>query len=128
MSDEKLWFGLYYDEACTNMLPREVVDGRNAWILDFGRLDAGESKSSEFYVKNLSDTTIEELRVGFVPPMVEGVSASVVSEDFVPEVRSDGVHRVEVLWKADKLVMAGRCYGVLTISAMAIEETIRYRE
>ena len=128
MSEDKVYLGLYYDEATSIPLPQQSVDGKLAWILDFGRLDAGDDKTSEFYIKNISEDLVEDLTVDLVPPMVEGVSASVVSEDFVPEVRSDGVHRVEVLWKADKLVMAGRCYGVLTISAMAIEETIRYRE
>jgi len=125
---EKVWFGLYYDEACTRMLPQEFVDGRLAWVLDFGHLDAGEEKTSEFYIRNVSETPIEDLRVSFVPPMVEGVSAEIVTEDFVPEVGPDGVHRVKVRWAASSIVVAGRCHGVVNIFAMALEETRRYRE
>ena len=128
MSDNKIYLGLYYDEATSVPLPQQAVDGKLAWVLDFGRLDAGEDKTSEFYIKNISEDTVEDLTVDLVPPMVEGVSAQIVSGRSVSEVKSSDVHRVEIRWAASDYVVAGRCQGVLTISAMVLEESRRYRE
>ncbi len=128
MSEDRVYLGLYYDEAASTPLPQQAVDGKLAWVLDFGRLDAGDNKTSEFFIKNISVDTVEDLVVDLVPPMVEGVSAQIAVGRSVSAIESNGVHRVEIRWAASDYVVAGRCQGVLTISAMVLEESRRYRE
>jgi len=124
MSDEPI-LGLYYDEGCTQMLGKRVVGEEALWLLDFGRLDAGGSKSGVFYVKNISLNRVEDLEVSVDPISRDGVSAVVVAGGRFAELAPGASGLVEVRWTATGGVKAGSCRGGLRLSGVLVEEEHR---
>jgi len=126
MSEEKPVLGLYYDERCEQMLGKKVVDGAPRWLINFGRLDAGKSKVDRFYVKNLTQSTIEDLEVVIESLSEVGVTAEVVSQKVVAELGPDGVHAVDVRWSAPLGQKAALCSGPLLLKGLLVEKEYRY--
>lgn len=109
---------LYYDEACTN--PVEKIVG--AWLIKFGRLDQGETKTASFYLLNQTGGRIEDLEITLHPTDKEGVTASLLSEAKKSTLEFGGKIPIYVKWEASDKVHAGRCQSTLTIKGMLTRE------
>jgi len=124
MSDEPI-LGLYFDEGCTQMLGKRVVGDEALWLIDFGRVNAGESKTSGFYIKNISLNKVEGLEVSIEPASRDGVSAEVVAGGRFDELSPGASGIVEVRWTATSGVKAGSCRAPLSFSGVLVEEEHR---
>lgn len=128
MGESKRHIILYYDAECTKMLPMEVVDNTPSWILDFGRLDAGTSKTESFFIKNTGGYLIEQLEVTLGTISSEGVTAHLVTSPKVATLKPNTKTKVTVEWVAASEAQAAICKGPLTIKAFVMREEFRQEE
>jgi len=126
MSEEKPVLGLYYDERCEQMLGKKVVDGVPRWLINFGRLDAGKSKTDRFYVKNITQNVVEDLEVVIEPLSELDVKAEVISQKVVAKLESGEIHAVDIRWSAPPHQKAATCQGGLVLRGLLVEKEYRY--
>lgn len=107
------------------MIKQQVLDGEVVWPLDLGRLDAGQSKTSFFYVKNIGGELIEDFEVEVEPLDREGVFAEVVKGSFRPRFGSGDVQVVEVKVTASVEARMGPRRVGLTVRGFLVEEEYR---
>lgn len=129
MSDiEDAPVALYFDEECTDIIPQKVVDGETMWILNFGRVDAGTTKISKFYIRNLSDGVVEDLEIDVSNPLKEGVKVEMLSREYVDALAPRAIHEVQLKWSASDDVKAGECRGRISIEGKLTVKTLHYPE
>lgn len=112
--------GLYLDGGLTHPLQQRTVDGKNVWVMDFGRLDAGEDKTFRVYVENQGIYAIEELKITVEPINRDGVDVF-LGDEYVKRLESSGVHPFTVGWKVKEDAKLGRCQANITIAGYETE-------
>jgi len=125
MESMKQAFALYSDMACTKMFTREVRDGKTMWVVDFGRVDAGNEKTGTIYVKNIGASLIDEVEVDIAKSTDKDVEITLVSFTTRQRLESDDVFPVTVQWKVAELSDAKKCEGFITVKGMQLEEGYR---
>ena len=125
MEPEKIAFALYGDMDCTNMLPREARDGKVMWVVDFGRIDAGNEKTGEFYVRNIGNSLIDEIEIDVEKSKDKDVNVELLSQNLSPRMEPGDVFPVTIKWTVDSLSDAKRSHGYVTIKGMRLEEGYR---
>ena len=119
---------LYFDEECTDLIPQRAVDGETMWVLDFGRVDAGTAKISNFYVRNLSDGVVEDLEISVSNPLKEGVKVEMMSHEYIAALVPGAIHEVQLKWTASEDVKFGECKGKISIEGKLTVDTLHYPE
>ena len=129
---ENTGIAFYYDEPCTQMMQQGVVKGRPVWIIDFGRIDAGKQKEGTFYMRNVSNSIIEDVNVdvssaleNFDGKPVAGVKAELVSNSHLSQFVPDESEMIVVRWTADSQMRASRCRGYVSVRGHLLEEGYR---
>jgi len=118
--------GFYHDEDCRQLFGQKIVEGQAHWLIDFGRIDAGEEKTSCFYVRNLSEDIIEDLSIAVEPVDREGVLGKVVSNKYVARLEPGESRKVEVEWSATAGVKVGLCQGDIVVrGTLVADELVR---
>ena len=125
MEPEKIAFALYGDMDCTTMLPREFRDGKTMWVVDFGRIDAGNEKTGQFYVKNIGNSLIDEIEIDVEESKDRDVDIELLSQNLSPRMEPGDVFPVTIKWTVDSLADAKRSHGYVTIKGMRLEEGYR---
>ena len=125
MESKKQAFALYSDMACTKMFTREVRDGKIRWIVDFGRIDAGNEKTGTIYVKNIGSSLIDEVEVDVAKSTDKDVEITLVSFTTRQRLEPEDVFPVTVQWRVAELSDAKRSEGFITVKGMQLEEGYR---
>ena len=123
---EKTRLALYYDESCTKLLPIKVIDGSPKWVTDFGRLDAGQTKNGFFYVKNVSEDTIHELKIEYIKDVVPDISSKIIEGEQRDQLKPGESYAVKTQWSATIDANAARILSPLIISGFAEVEELQF--
>ncbi len=112
--------GLYLDKELKHPVRQREVDGKNTWVLDFGRLDAGEQKVFPLYIENQSQHAIEDLDVSvdILPYTKETV---IIIHDKPKRVEANAVHMVLVKWSTKEDSEVGRKTAHITFKGYFVE-------
>jgi uncharacterized membrane protein len=113
-------FGLFLDKGLTHPLQKTMAGDKLVWIMDFGRLDAGEDKTFPVYLENQGAYAIEDLKVTIEPVNREGVE-TFISNGSAKRISIGEVHTFTVGWKVGKDAKLGRCTAHIGITGYVTE-------
>jgi len=87
-----------------------------------GRLDAGESMMTKFYLRNESPGTIEDVKIEVDAPPRRGLSVALLTPDFVERLEVGEVYEGQIQWITQKFLKAGLYEGNVKARGMLTKE------
>lgn len=114
---------LYADRELKVPLPRVSIDGKRYWRLNFGRIEAGQTKTFQIFIENQSMGTLENIEINKYPVDRPGVEVTLL-RNRVKKLELTEVHAFYVKWSVAEaaLTKAGKATVDLTISGEMTEE------
>ena len=112
MSDLPKRLVIYEDEELT-----KTID-----VLRLGKIDAGETVVTEFFLRNESPGAIEDVKIEIVAEDRDGLMISLLTPDTIEVLAIDEVYKGQIEWALEKNVKAGPYKGEIVTRGMLTRE------
>ena len=111
--------GIYEDKELTKPIKQLSLNKKQLYL---GKMDAGDTIRSKFYIRNESIGDIEEMSLAVIPSEDMGLQLKLLTKNFISKLEVSEVYMGEVEWSSDKNMRAGPYHATIILRGKLTRE------